>query len=232
MGSINILSKLEKSSLGVFTINDLKKITGFKKEVLYVYISRMLKKGYIHKVEKGKFSLSEDPFVVSSQLVYPSYISFLTALYLHGKTIQTINEILVSTSKRKKEMKVFGMKIRFVKLGPKFMFGFKRVEKGNSYVLLADLEKAIIDSLYLPRYCPLSEVFLALKDANIEKLLNYNSRLKIEAITRRLGYMLELIGIKTDLKIKSKATYKLNPSIKSLGKFNSKWRLYVNEVLV
>jgi hypothetical protein len=26
--------------------------------------------------------------------------------------------------------------------------------------------------------------------------------------------------------------YKLNPSLKSLGKFNSKWRLYVNEVLV
>jgi len=232
MSLTNILSTLEKTGLLIFTINDLKKITGLNEETIYVYVSRMLKKGYIYKIEKGKYSICQDPFIVSTQIVYPSYISFLTALYLHGKTTQTINEIFVATSKRKKEIGTFGMKIKFIKLNPKFMFGFKRIEKANGYIFLADLEKAIIDSLYLPRYCSLTEVFSALKDANIEKLLIYNSKLKIEAINRRLGYMFDLLGIKTDLKIRSKAVYKLNPSLKSLGKFNSKWRLYVNEVLV
>jgi predicted transcriptional regulator of viral defense system len=228
----SVLSKLEKSSLAVFTVNDLKKITGLKKEVLYVYVLRMLKKGYIHKVEKGKYSLYQDPFIVSTQLLYPSYISFLTALYLHAKTTQTINEIQVATSKRKREMSAFGMKIKFIKLEPKFMFGFKRVEKVNSYIFLADLEKAIIDSLYLPRYCPLSETFSALREANVEKLLSYALKLDEESINRRLGYMLDLLGIKNELKVKSKTVYKLNPSLKSKGKFNPKWRLYVNEVLV
>lgn len=231
MSLVDILSELEKSSLAVFTISDLKKIFGLKERVAYVYVNRMLKKGFIHKIERGKFTTYEDPFLVCTQLVFPSYISFLSALYLHAKTTQTINEILVATTKRKKGMKIFDMDVRFIKLDPKFMFGFRRVEKGNSYIFLADLEKVIIDSLYLPRYCPLSEIFSAIKDASVEKLLDYASNLEIEAINRRLGYMLELLGIETTLKIKSKVAYKLNPSRKALGKFNPKWRLYVNEVL-
>ncbi|MDI6825942.1 MAG: hypothetical protein QMD36_01960 [Candidatus Aenigmarchaeota archaeon] len=225
-----ILSLIEKSSLAVVTVNDLKKLTGMEKETAYVYLNRMLQKNYLYKIEKGKFTIYQDPFLISTQLVYPSYISFLPALYLHGKTTQTINEILVATSKRRKGSEFFGMRIKFVKLAPNFMFGFKKVNKGNSFIFLADLEKAMIDSLYLPRYCPLSEVFEAMREADTEKLLGFASKLGIEAINRRLGYMLELTGIKTDLKTKGKTTYKLNPTIKSRGDFNSKWKLYVNEV--
>lgn len=231
MNLVQILSKLEKGSLAVFTVTDLKKITGLKKEVIYVYLNRMLNKDFINKVERGKFALYKDPFMVSTQLVYPSYISFLPAFYLHGKTTQTINEIIVVTSKRRGNIEIFDTKIKFVRLDPKFMFGFKRVEKGNSFIFLADLEKAIIDSLYLPRYCPLSETFEAIRDANLGKLLDYASVLKLEAVNRRLGYMLELLGIKSNLGIKGKTVYKLDPTIKSHGKFNSKWKLYVNEVL-
>jgi len=231
MNLVQILSKLEKGGLAVFTVNDLKKITGLKKEVVYVYLNRMLNKNFINKVERGKFALYKDPFMVSTQLVYPSYISFLPAFYLHGKTTQTINEIIAVTSKRRKNIEIFDMKIKFVRLAPRLMFGFRLVEKGNSYIFLADLEKTIIDSLYLPRYCPLSETFEAIRDANLEKLLDYASRFGIEAINRRLGYMLELLEIKSNLKVKGKTVYKLDPTIKSHGKFNSKWKLYVNEVL-
>jgi len=231
MNLLQILSKLEKSSLAVFTANDLKKITGLKKEIVYVYVNRMLGRGLINKVEKGKFALYRDPFLVSTQLVYPSYISFLPAFYLHGKTTQTINEILVVTSKRRKNIEIFDTRIRFVRLNPRFMFGFKLVEKGNSYIFLADLEKAIIDSLYLIKYCPLSETLEAIRDANSEKLLNYASKLGMEAVNRRVGYLLELSGIRSGLEPKGKTVYKLDPTIKSHGKFNSKWKLYVNEVL-
>ena len=231
MNMQDILSKLGKSGLAVFTINDLKKLTGLKRESVYVYLSRMLKKGYAYKIEKGKFTIYEDPFLVSTQLISPSYISFLSALYLHGKTTQTINEIQVVTSRRKREIEVFNTRIKFIQLNPEFMFGFKKVSKGNSFIFLADLEKAIIDSLYLPRYCPISEVWEAIREADKEKLVSYASKLKIEAINRRLGYLLSLLGIKTNLKAKTKTVYKLNPAIKSRGKFNSEWRLYINEVL-
>ncbi|MGC8831782.1 MAG: type IV toxin-antitoxin system AbiEi family antitoxin domain-containing protein [Thermoproteota archaeon] len=226
-----ILMRLKESSLAVFTLADLRRFTGASRETAYVYLSRMVKRGLVYRVEKGRFTIYSDPFLVSAQLVYPSYISFLSALFLHGKTTQTINEILVATSKRKRTMQSFGMRIKFVKLDPRLIFGFKKVKKGNSFIFLAELEKAIIDSLYLPRYCLMSEVFLALKDVDVEKTLEFASKFRIEAVNRRLGYMLDLLGVKADLPIKSKTPYKLNPANKVLGKFDSKWRLYVNEVL-
>ncbi|MBO3833305.1 MAG: hypothetical protein FGF51_08020 [Candidatus Brockarchaeota archaeon] len=226
-----VLMRLRESSLAVFTLTDLRRLTGTSRETAYVYLNRMLKRGLIHKVEKGKFTVYSDPFLVSTQLVYPSYISFLSALFLYGKTTQTINEILVATPKGKRSMESFGMRIRFVRLDPRLIFGFKKVKKGDSFILLAELEKAVVDSLYLPRYCPMSEVFLALKDVNVEKTLEFASKFGVEAVNRRLGYMLDLLGVKADLTIKSKTPYKLNPANKALGKFDSKWRLYVNEVL-
>jgi predicted transcriptional regulator of viral defense system len=226
-----VVDRLRRSELAVFTIKDLQKITGKDERILSVYINRMTKMGMINKIEKGKFTIYDDPFIVSTQLVYPSYISFLSAFFLHGKTTQTINEILVVSSRRKKDIDVFGMKIKFIMLNPRFMFGFKKVEKGNSYIFLAEVEKAIIDSLYLPRYCPLSEVFSALKEADIDKTLKYASIIDIEAVNRRLGYLLDVLGVETKLRAKGKAAYKLNPAIKSLGCFNSKWRLYINEEL-
>ena len=227
-----VIDKLRRSELAVFTIKDLQKITGKDERILSVYINRMTKMGMINKIEKGKFTIYDDPFIVSTQLIYPSYISFLSAFFLHGKTTQTINEILVVSSRRKKDIDVFGMKIKFITLNPRFMFGFKKVEKGNSYIFLADVEKAIIDSLYLPRYCPLSEVFSVLKEADIDKTLKYASLIGIEVVNRRLGYLLDVLGVETKLRAKGKAAYKLNPAIKSLGRFNSKWRLYINEELV
>lgn len=108
---------------------------------------------------------------------------------------------------------------------------FKKIRKGESFILLAELEKAVVDSLYLPRYCPMSEVFSALKDVDVEKTLELASKFRVEAVNRRLGYMLDLLGIKTDLTVRSKTPYKLNPANRALGRFDSKWRLYVNEVL-
>ncbi|MBO3842957.1 MAG: hypothetical protein FGF48_11185, partial [Candidatus Brockarchaeota archaeon] len=213
---------LRESALTVFTVTDLRRITGWSREVAYVYLNRMVKRRLVNKVERGRFTVYDDPFLVSTQLTYPSYISFLSALFLHGKTTQTINEILVATPKRKKSLQSFGMKIRFVKLNPRLIFGFKKVKKGNSFIFLAELEKAIVDSLYLPRYCPLSETFSALRDADVEKTLEYASRFQTEAVNRRLGYMLSLLGTKADLTIRSKTPYKLNPTIKTLGKFDSK----------
>jgi len=226
-----IVDVLGESRLAVFTLNDILKVTGLSRNVAYVYVNRMLKSNLLYRVERGKFTVYNDPFLVSTQLIYPSYISFFTALFLHGKTMQTVNEIFVASSKRRRGLESFGMKIKFVKLGPEFMFGFEKVEKGRSFIFLAELEKAILDSLYLPRYCPLSEVYHALKDANIERLLEFASKIGVEAVNRRLGYLLDLLGVKTNLAVKTRTPYKLNPTIGSLGKFNSKWRLYVNEVL-
>jgi predicted transcriptional regulator of viral defense system len=233
MRSYEIIETLRKSRKAVFTFQDITKITGLNGSGVYVLISRLYKKGWIFKPLKGVISLSQDPFVISSQLYPPSYISLITALYLHGKIPQVIDRIFIVTPRKRRQIKVFGMDVQFVTLRRAMIFGYKKLRKENSYVVVADAEKAIIDCLYLPRYCRLADIIDILEegDVDIRRLIEYARKSESEAVERRLGYLLDLIGVKHDIRPKNKTSYKLNPSIGEKGEFDNKWRIYVNEAI-
>jgi predicted transcriptional regulator of viral defense system len=229
MNLYQIAEALKHTRRCVFTPDDLCRITGLTKGDVYVYINRMLKRGLIFRVERGKVAICKDPFIISSQLVFPAYISFITALYLHGKIQQTINNIFVATSRKRKPQAIFGVEVSFATLKPDLMFGYQKEKKGESYISLATSEKAVIDILYLPRYTRIACIPPLLRDVDVEKLIQYTMMTGSEAVTRRLGYLLDLTGIEHDLKLSTKTIYKLNPSINAKGKLNRKWLLYINE---
>jgi len=233
MRSYEVVETLRKSRKAIFSPSDITKITGQSGSGVYVLINRLHNKGLITKPLKGVISLSHDPFVISSQLYPPSYISFITALYLHGKIQQVINLIFIVTARKRRQIEVFGMDVQFVTLKRAMIFGYKKERKENSYVVVADVEKAIIDCLYLPRYCRLADIIAILEegDVDIRRLIEYARMSESEAVERRLGYLLDLIGLKHDIRPKSKTSYKLNPSIKEKGEFDNKWRIYVNEAI-
>ena len=234
MRSYEVVETLRKSRKAIFSPNDITKITGQSGSGVYVLINRLHTKGLITKPLKGVISLSQDPFVISSQLYPPSYISFITALYLHGKIQQVIDLIFIVSARKRRQIKVFGMDVQFVTLKRTMIFGYKKERKENSYVVVADLEKAIIDCLYLPRYCRLADIFAILEeddDVDIRRLIEYARMSESEAVERRLGYLLDLIGMKHDIRPKSKTSYKLNPSIREKGEFDNKWRIYVNDAI-
>jgi predicted transcriptional regulator of viral defense system len=231
MNLYEIKQKLARQERAVFTINEVARILRMKKLVASVYVSRMVKKGLVFRVERQKISLTDDPFIVASQLTYPSYISFTSALYLHNLFPQVIDRIYLATTVKKKSLKLFNTQIIFVNISPKFMFGYKKIKKENSFVMVADLEKAIIDCLAFPRYCRLSYLLPALRKVNIKKLQYYLAIIKKEGLNRRAGYLLDFLNIKHSIKRKNNVVYKLNPSIKKSGKFDKKWYIYVNEDL-
>ncbi|MGQ9781092.1 MAG: hypothetical protein ACUVQ8_02395 [Nitrososphaeria archaeon] len=55
------------------------------------------------------------------------------------------------------------------------------------------LKESRFSCFWYLKYCPLNEVYEVLKDANVEKLLELSSKIGVEAISRRIGYMLELL---------------------------------------
>lgn len=88
-----IVEELRRSGRYVFTTGDLARILGSSRDVASVYAHRMKKQGLIYPIEKGKFALGEDAFLVASQMTEPSYLSFTTAFYLHGRMEQVIDRI-------------------------------------------------------------------------------------------------------------------------------------------
>ena len=227
-----VLEELKDSGLCVFRTADMARLLRLSSNAASVYIHRMKRMGMVHSVEKGKFSISLDPFTVSTQIVFPSYISFSTALYLHGRLDQVIDNIYVVSSRKKKHMNYMDTGIRFVRFPPSRIFGYRKQRKGDSFVMLADPEKTAVDCLYLPRYTTVSQVFEALSPG-LDKMLieEYAVMMKSEAVIRRGGYILEALGEDTGLKPSTGTVYKLNPSIRRRGEYDSRWKMYINEVL-
>ncbi len=232
MRSGEFLEKLKELQKPVFTSRDLQALTGFNKDYLKVYLFRLKQRQLIREVEKGKYALSLHPFIIASHLVFPSYISFLSAYFYYDLTTQIPKIVQVISSRSKTELKLEGYTVKFIKIPPSRRFGYHKEKFMDKSIFIAEKEKAIIDSLYLPKYCPLDETFMALKgNLNVETLIAYALRMDSIVLLKRLGYLLELNGKDIYTTIKSKLNNRydyLDPDQPSKGKKSEKWRLVIN----
>ncbi len=232
MNSIEFLEKIKGLQKPVFTSNDLQKLSSFDKKYLKVYLFRLKRRHRIQEVEKGKYALSLHPFIIASNVIFPTYISFFSAYFYHDLTTQMPNIIQVVSLRSKKVLKGEGYSIQFIKMSPQRVFGYTREKFMEKYIFVAEKEKALVDSLYLPQYCPLEETYAALSgDLNVDLLITYALRMKSIVLLKRLGYLLELQGIDIFTKIKSKLNDRydyLDPHQHKPGKKSKKWRLVIN----
>lgn len=234
MRSVEFIKKLEISRNAVFSFSDLVRILGKDKNYSKVFIHRLTKRGLL-RLERNKYTLQGmNPFLIASNLIFPSYLSFISAYSYYNVTTQLPKIFYVVSLKQKKPVKYGINLIHFIKFDKSKFFGFKRELLENKFIFIAELEKAIIDSLYLPRYCPISETYYVLQNAklDIKKLILFTQRIKSLAISARLGYLLELIGIDVSRELNLPKNYiLLNPSLSKKGEKNKKWKLIINEVL-
>jgi len=215
----------------VFTVKDVSRLSGKPLSYARIMLYRLAKSGKVARVEGGKYCISgEDAFAVASSLIFPSYVSFLSALAFHHLTTQIPVEIQVACTRQKKPVVFSGMRITFSKLKPRAMFGFKRVE----HAFVAEPEKAVVDSLYLSGKTPVSEVLFALESGSLDagKLDDYAKRVGSAAAMKRLGFLMEKAGMKTGIAPRANTkTDFLNPLRPPKGERSAKWRLVINEVL-
>jgi predicted transcriptional regulator of viral defense system len=103
----------------------------------------------------------------------------------------------------------------------------------------SDLERTIIDGLRQPEYCGgITEVAKGLwmrhQDIEAKKLVDYALRLRVGAVSRRLGYILELYRIAPEneilrLRQSLTATYApLDPMLPKEGPHLKRWQLQIN----
>ena len=234
MQAIQFLKMAEGLPNPVFAINDVTLILGKPVEYARLYVHRLRHRNLLYEVEKGKYSLIDDAFEIGSHILFPSYISFLSAYYIHKLTTQIPIVVQVVSTKSKKPIEIGNARIEFIRF--KSLYGYNKVNFGNSFIFLAEPEKAIIDSLYLPRHCSISETYEALKNSTInkEKIVDYAQRMSSIVVLKRLGYLLELIGIVIHLRVKKYLNNRydfLNPYMKKQEKKSAKWKLIISEEL-
>lgn len=235
MKTIKITESLENMQKTVFSVNDIAKIIGKPKKYASLVLHRLKKRNLILEIERNKYVLKKtNPYVIFSNLVFPSYLSFLTAFSYYNLSTQIAKNILIATTKSKKEIKFENYNLKFIKLSKNRFFGYKREKTSLGFIFIAEIEKAIIDSLFLIRYCPIDETYNALskeiKLIDIEKLIKYALKMKSKIVLKRLGYILEKKNINIYEKLKGKINNKYDPlniGIKK-GQKDKRWKLIIN----
>ncbi len=237
MKSIHLIELMKELHRPLFTINDLVKISNEKRPSLKVHLFRMKEKKMIIEVERGKYAMPQHPYITASHLLFPAYISFLSAYAYYQLTTQIPRKIQVVALRSKKKLSLDSSPVEFIRFTPKRFFGYKKERFMEKYVFIAEKEKAIVDSLYLPECCPIDETANALKaleELDQTKLVEYAIQMDSIALLKRVGYLFEKNGIDIYNKVKmylNKRYDLLNPLRKGARERNEKWRLLINEVI-
>lgn len=143
----NLLKKLCDFNKDYFSISDLEKISGLKKDSLLVSLSRMEKQKNIERIGQGLYKLPDslvDVRKIASEVYPPAYISFESALSQYGILSQAPYDLFLATTNRSKKTEIVGQEIFYRKIKKELLFGFDLIEG----VYIAKKEKALLDTLY------------------------------------------------------------------------------------
>ncbi len=137
------------STLGMnfFSIKDLRKIYS-EDAYLNISISRLLQSGELIQIARGFYSLPGESVnieKIATQLYYPSYISFESALSKYGVINQGPIGLTLATTRHSKMSIYAGIECNYSQLKPELYFGFELVDG----IYIASAEKALLDELYL-----------------------------------------------------------------------------------
>jgi len=186
MNAILLLKQLDL--FPIFTEKDVLKITKTTKKYARTLLSRLLKKGYIYRIERGKYSLYDDPLIFASHLAKPAYLSLWTALRYHNLTQQQPQNIFVMVKSPKRKITLPNTTINFIVT--KHIWSYKTERYRDFDIFMAEPEKAIIDCL-LARL-PIEYIIEAIElNPAPQKLAEYAKKTKNRSLIKRLGYLLE-----------------------------------------
>lgn len=210
----------------IFNLNEVERATGLKRDNIRVKLSRKAREGKIHRVERGKYSITDDPFVYASHIENPSYISLWSALNFYNLTTQQPTKVEVVCSKNRKDLE----NVKFYKASE--IFGYSKENYRGYEILVAEKEKLLVDALSYGEI-PADELIELVEEVNLEKTAEYVQRFGKKAVSKRAGYLIEKVRKETleELKVKDGNYPLLDLTKPDQGKKDSEWRLKVNSAI-
>ncbi|MEK6915757.1 MAG: hypothetical protein AABW89_04425 [Nanoarchaeota archaeon] len=224
-----VYSSLKNSKMQVFRSRDIRLLRGINKTKTYNLIKALKRKKVITALSSGIYVMKDtDEFTAGVHFNWPSYVSFLSALNYYGFSDNLPRKITFVSTRYKKSLL-----FEYACLSKNRFFGYKK----EGEIIVAEKEKAIVDSLLLPKYAGgIKEISKGLtekfNELDSKKLLDYAFRVGSKMVLRRLGFILEKRLAKKDeislLNKIGKGVGFLDPSIKKRNNLNKKWLLYTD----
>lgn len=231
-----LLEQLQKYPL--FNLTTIARKINVKGNYLKLLVHRLIQRKEILTIEKNKYTLCKDPWIVASHIVWPSYITGWAALRHHNLTEQLPNtiEVITSSKRKKRELLFQGMKIKIITTTPALMFGFNKLSKEEKEIFVAEPEKALLDAA-LFKSMSFSEISEVLKyyftRFRKEKMIDYLLKIGNKSLIKRFGFILDSMGNDYHKRLRTHLDRNyvlLDYSLPQRGEKNQKWRI-VNNVI-
>jgi predicted transcriptional regulator of viral defense system len=227
-----ILRRLRELGVRAFEGAEFSRVLGLDRDRAYRALGRLVASGYLERVGRGSYVVVDvaegalaEPFSLGTRIVTPSYVSFWSALHVHGWTEQMPRQALFATTRRSRRTRTGAFSLRYVRTGS----GFRAYP-------IAEPEKAILDSMYLPRYAGgMEEVRKALGEAiprlSPALLTEYAARMGSRSLCSRMGFLLEGHGIDAGAlqASASRVFVVLDPEGPRRGRFDARWHVIDNQ---
>jgi len=150
----NIMVFIKKLGRNIFTTHEMIAISGKSASTIVQSLNRLANQGLIIKIYQGVWAepgpRALSPFEVIPHL-FPRqrvYVSFISALHLHGIVEQIPQVITLASTSHSNTIRTNVGVFSIHQIAPSFFGGFDWY-KGDGSFLIAEPEKALIDSLYL-----------------------------------------------------------------------------------
>ena len=208
-------ARLAREGKRFFTTQDLALVLELTPARAQQLAFRMAEAGIATRLKKGTYALLPvdawgEPgatptnwFEAAAALVDrgPYYLAYYTAMRLHRMTQHPLRTLFIAVTKPQRNVALGPVDFKFVVLARRRFFGeADHILEPGHVVKTTDLERTFIDCVDRLDLCGgIEEVVRGFKrrqnDLNGDRLLRHVMRLREPALTKRLGFMLELTGL-------------------------------------
>ncbi|MFN7095990.1 MAG: type IV toxin-antitoxin system AbiEi family antitoxin [Gammaproteobacteria bacterium] len=169
------------------------------------------------------------------------YISYYSAMRLHGMTTHALREAIVTTPKRRRAKKVSNFSYNFIYTKAEYIWGVEMhwVSQQDN-VCISDLERTLLDGLARPELCGgikeiVRGIWVKQEQINWDKVLQYAAKFHTKAAVKRLGFIFELLHLGesyvpqlAQITSSAKDYILLDPGSPKTGRYLERWHIRLN----
>lgn len=192
MKELQFIKEIKSLNMPVFSIKEASTIIKKDNKYTSLYLSRLTERGEVGRIEKDKYYIKgTNPYAIASNIVYPSYLSMMSAFDYYKITTQNLSVIDIMTNLRHSViLNIDNYKIIFNKIPRRLMFGFYRSKEDGTFV--AYIEKAIIDAILIGNlpFPYIEEAYENAKENGLideSRLLSYANRINSKDLDIRIN---------------------------------------------
>ncbi|MBI4570395.1 MAG: type IV toxin-antitoxin system AbiEi family antitoxin domain-containing protein [Chloroflexi bacterium] len=253
-GNRRRLTTLHRAVRGPFTIDEAAAALAFDRERTAKLLSHWVRQGWLARISSGVYltvpleaespaSWVEDAWAVLSRVFEPCYIGGWSACEHWGFTEQLFRDVVLFTAKPIRQRRGSIQGTAFVaKVVPEArLFGTRRIWRRDVQIDVSDPSRTIVDVLDEPKIgggmrhvADVVRMYFASEHRNDSDLLSYARRVGNRTVYKRLGLLIERLGIAAPrvvaecLARQSAGYSKLDPAGPNRGRFLRRWRVREN----